>query len=71
MARSVLTPSFQHPIVSRVSFGVVITEPPNFQWTVDLKKAVRTAVIAALPPGTGVGEVDVTISQNCLSIREN
>lgn len=64
-------PGHMHPIVSRVTIGVVIVEEPNFKWhEVNLKDTVRAALIAALPPGTGVGEVGVVIESNCLRLRE-
>jgi hypothetical protein len=60
-----------NPIASRITVGVVIIETPNFQWhEVNLKTAIRDALIEALPQGTGVGEVSVEISGNCLRLRE-
>lgn len=61
-----------NPIASRITVGVVIIEPPNFQWhEVNLSAAIRNALIEALPQGTGVGDVGVEISGNCLRLRED
>lgn len=53
------------PVLHTLEFSVVIADEGNLQWHQhDIANAVRNALIAVLPPGTGVAELSCQRSLN-------